>query len=149
MIMDHRSRAQVGVLSSTSSVLTRMEIIPLCFCSTKSQMILLLKYGIGSHWKRKKRWPILEEVLFFAHMKNASSKNKKAGCLLHWWSKAFSVIVVQRQKGGGKIRSYLYSFQFIFLLLCFQGHLNQQLLELLIAVINAELLKASEWLNKH
>lgn len=63
--------------------------------------------------------------------------------------KSIQIIVVQRQKGGGKIRSYLYSFQFIFLLLCFQGHLNQQLLELLIAVINAELLKASEWLNKH
>lgn len=44
---------------------------------------------------------------------------------------------------------YLYSFQFIFLLLCFQGHLNQQLLELLVAVINAELLKASGWLNEH
>jgi len=54
-----------------------------------------------------------------------------------------------KKKGRGEITNYLYSFQFIFLLLCFQGHLNQQLLELLITVINAELLKASEGLNEH
>lgn len=44
--------------------------------------------------------------------------------------------------------NYLYSFHFILLLLCLQGHLNQQLLEFLIAVINTELLKASELLNE-
>lgn len=44
-----------------------MEIIPLCFCSTKSQMILLLKYGIGSHWQRKNGRTNLQEDLFFGN----------------------------------------------------------------------------------
>lgn len=56
-------------------------------------------------------------------------------------------MAAQREKGGGN-RIYLNPFQFIFLLLCFQGHLNQQLLQLLVAVINAELLKASGRLNQ-
>lgn len=56
-------------------------------------------------------------------------------------------MAVQREKGGGNI-IYLNAFQFIFLLLCLQGHLNQQLLQLLIAVINAELLKTSGRLNE-
>lgn len=54
-----------------------------------------------------------------------------------------------KESGRGKIINYLDPFQFILLLLCFQRHLNQQLLELLIAVINAELLKALKWLNEH
>lgn len=56
-------------------------------------------------------------------------------------------MAAQREKGGGNI-IYLNPFQFIFLLLCFQGHLNQQLLQLLVAVINAKLLKASGRLNE-
>lgn len=58
-------------------------------------------------------------------------------------------MAVQWNKRGGGIINYLYPFQFILLLLCFQGHLNQQLLEFLIAVINAELLKASELLSEN
>lgn len=32
------------------TLLTRTDMMPLCFSSTRSQMILLLKYGTASHW---------------------------------------------------------------------------------------------------
>lgn len=41
-------------------------------------------------------------ILFFLLWLVHVGSIKKAGCFLHWWSKAFSVMAVQRKKGRGK-----------------------------------------------
>ena len=104
-------------------IFTKRAMIPLCFSSTRSQIILLLKYGTGSHCK----WNI----------------SKKQAI-----EKQFSVCVslflqIRSQESHEYTRNdYFNPLHLVLLLLGLEGELDEKLLQLLVAVVDAKLLEA-------
>lgn len=98
---------------------TRMEMMPLCFSSIRSQMILLSKYCTVSHlnWRRT-----------FGEQCSVSSD-----ILIKTWNES-NWLLSQRE-------THCNSLSLVLLLLGPQSELNEQLLELLVAVVDTELFK--------
>lgn len=99
---------------------TKMEMMPLNFSSTRSQMILLLKYWTGSHCTERGGQQLEGSTL-------------SPGSPRAWLPMTCRV----RQES-----TYRNALCFVFLLLRLESQLNEELLQLLVAVVDAELLKA-------